>query len=97
MKTTTSFKSQQSNEIWNIIYNVHCKGECAIYLIECTLCNLQYVGKHEILFNIRLKNNHRKDVNDPKAILADKHFQKSGPRSNEHARFTIIDRLTKKP
>ena len=44
--------------------------------------------------NIRL-NNHRKDVKDHKAILADKLFQKTGHRFNEHARFTIIDRLTK--
>ena len=39
-------------------------------------------------------NNHRKDVKDPKAILADKHFQKNGHRFNEQARFTIIDSLT---
>ena len=54
-------------------------------------------------FNIRL-NNHRKDSEDPKAILVDKHFQKTDLlndlrfivhyRFNEHARFTIIDRLT---
>ena len=44
--------------------------------MECTLCNLQYVGKNETLFNIRL-NNHKEDVNDPEAILADKHFQKN--------------------
>ena len=35
-----------------------------------------------------------KDVKDPKAILADKHFQKSGHRFNKLARFTIINRLT---
>ena len=35
-----------------------------------------------------------KDVKDPKEILADEHFQKSGQRFNEHALFTITDRLT---
>ena len=30
----------------------------------------------------------------PKTLLADKNFQKSDYRFNEHARFTIIDRLT---
>ena len=59
----------------------------------CTICKLQYVGKNEILFNIKL-NSHRKDVKDPKAILADKHFQKSGHRFNKLARFIIINRLT---
>ena len=43
--------------------------------MECAICNQQYVGKNETPFNIRL-NNHRKDVNDPKVLLADKHFQK---------------------
>ena len=43
--------------------------------MEHTICNLQYVDKNETPFSIRL-NNHRKDVKDPKAILADKHFQK---------------------
>ena len=33
-----------------------------MYLMECILCNKQYVGKAETSFNIRL-NNHRKDVN----------------------------------
>ena len=62
-------------------------------LMECTMCNLQYVGKNDTPLNIRL-NNHRKGAKDPKIILADKHFQKSGHRFNEHARFTITVRLT---
>ena len=62
--------------------------------MECAICNQQYVGKNETPFNIRL-NNHRKDVKDPKAILAGEHFQISGHRFNEHTRFTIIDRFTK--
>ena len=40
--------------------------------MECTICNLQYIGKNETPFNIRL-DNHRKDVKDPKAILPRKH------------------------
>ena len=61
--------------------------------MECIISNLQNVCKNETPLNIRL-NNHRKDVKDPKAILADKHFQKNSHRFNEHARFTITDRLT---
>ena len=61
--------------------------------MECIICNLQYVSKKETPLNIS-SNNYRKDVKDPKAILTDKYFQKTGRRSNKHARFTIIDRLT---
>ena len=93
VKTTTKFKSEQTNKTWKIFYNTNCKTKYAIYLIECAICNLPYVGKNETPFNIRL-NNHRKDVKDPKTALADKHFQKIGHRLNEHARITIIDRST---
>ena len=59
------------------------------------LWSVQYAtySMSETLFNIRLYN-HRQDVNDPNAILAAKHFQNSGHIFNEHARFTIIERLT---
>ena len=67
--------SQQTKKTWKIFHNTNCKTEYAIYLMECAICNQQYVSKNETPFNIRL-NNHRKDVNDPKVLLADKHFQK---------------------
>ena len=82
----------QISENYNNIKHINCKAEYTIYHMECTPGNLQYVGKNETPFNIRLSN-HRKDVKDPKAILADKHLQKNGHRFNQPARFTIIDRL----
>ena len=75
MKTTTTFKSQQTNKTWKIFHSTNYKTEYAIYLMECIICNLQYDGKSETPFNIRL-NNHRKNVKDPKTILADKRVQK---------------------
>ena len=79
-----------------IFYNANCRTEYVIYLMECAICNLQYVGKNETPFNIRL-NHHRIDVKDPKATLADKHFQKIDHRFNVLARFTIINRSINKP
>ena len=69
------------------IYSINCKTEYDIYFMECTICNLQYFDKNETQYNIRL-NNHRKDVKDPKAILADKHFQKVviALRNTKHSR-----------
>ena len=89
----TTFKSQQTNKTWAILHNTNCKTEYAIYLTKRTICNIQYIGKNETPFNIKLSN-HRKDVKDPKVILPDKHFQKSGHTFNKYARFTIIDTLT---
>ena len=75
VKPTAAFKSKQISKTWKIqIYNTNCKTEYIIYLMECTRCNLEYVGKYETPFNIRL-NKRRKDVKDLKAILADKQVQ----------------------
>ena len=35
--------------------------------MECALCKVQYIGKAETAFKIRL-NNHRKDIINPKSI-----------------------------
>ena len=61
--------------------------------MEWALCKIQYVGKAETAFNIRL-NNHRKDVNNPKSIPADFHFRKPGHSFNLHAKFTLIEQLS---
>ena len=60
--------------------------------MECALCNKQYVGKAKTAFNIRL-NNHKKDIKNPNAILAYRHFQQQGHIFNSDAKFTIIDKL----
>ena len=56
--------------------------------MECALCKVQYVGKAERAFNVRL-NNHRKDVDNPKSIPADLHFRKPGHSFNLHAKVTF--------
>ena len=58
---TTTFRSNQTKRIFHIYHNLNCKSKYVIYLLECTKCKIQYVGKAETEFNIRL-NNHRKDV-----------------------------------
>ena len=44
-------------------------------------------------FNNRL-NNYRKDVKDPNALPADKHFTLPGHDFNKNAKFTLIEKLT---
>ena len=70
VKTTATFKSQQITKTWKIF---HCETEYVICLMESIIRNQRYVDENETPLSIRL-NNHRKDVKDPKAILADKHF-----------------------
>ena len=53
---------------------------------------MQYVGKVETVFNLRL-NNHRKDTKKPNSILACEHFQEQGHDFNNYAKFIILDKL----
>ena len=71
---------------------VNCKSSFVIYLLECYICNIQYVGKSETPFNIRLYN-HRKDVKNPNAIPACKHFNRHDHDFNNHGKIIIKEQL----
>ena len=60
--------------------------------MECALYKIQYVGKAETAFNVRL--NHRKDVKNPKSIPANFHLRKPGHSFNILAKFTLIEQLS---
>ena len=68
--------SQQTKRTFNIFHKLTSKSQHVICLMECILCKIQYVGNSEIPFNLRL-NNHKKDVNNPKAISVRNHFKKN--------------------
>ena len=70
-------KSNQTSRTFRIFQKTTCKSNFIVYLLECELCKIQFVGKAEIAFNIRF-NNHKKDIKDPKAIPVDKHFNQTG-------------------
>ena len=74
VKNTNSFKSNQTNEEFKIFHLVSCKSKFVIYLLECVLCAIQYVGKSEWPMNIRL-NKHRNDVFREEAIEVCQHFK----------------------
>ena len=89
---TTTFRSNQTNRIFQIYHNLNCKSKYVIYLVECTKCKIQYVGKTETEFNIRL-NNHRKDVWKPDGISASRHFSGKSQNFNTHAKFILIEQM----
>ena len=51
------------------------------------------VGESETPFNLRLSD-HRKVINNPKAIPACNHFKIHGHNFMKHAKFTITEQLT---
>ena len=90
--SATTFKSNQTNKTFEIYHRVNCKSSFVIYLIQCYICNIQYVGKSETSINIRL-NNHRKYVKNPNAIPAYKHFNRQDHDFNKHGKIIIIEQL----
>ena len=68
------------------------KSSLVIYLLECFICNIHFVGKSETQFNVRL-NNHRKDVKNPNAIPACKHFNRHYRDFNNSGKIIIIEQL----
>ena len=90
--TTDSFRSNTTQKSYKIFHHLNCKSKYAIYLMECNICKLQYVGKTEWPMNIRI-NNHRKDCHQEYAIPAIRHFSINGHSFNNNAKFTIIEQL----
>ena len=89
---TTTFTSTQTRETFTIFHQVTCHSNYVIYLLECIMCKIQYVGKSETSFNIRL-NNHRKDIKKPNATEACKHFNNNEHTFSKHGKFIIIEQL----
>ena len=87
-----NIRSNQTKRIFCIYHNLSCKSKYVIYLLECTKCKIQYVGKAETEFNIRL-NNHRKDVWKPDAIPASHHFSGKNHNFNTQAKFILIEQI----
>ena len=69
-----------------------CKSNHVIYLLDCLPCKTQYVGKTETPFHIRL-NNHRKDIKNPHAIEACKHFNNWIHVFHKHGKFILTEQL----
>ena len=90
----TKFKSKQTNKTFNMYYKVNCKISFVIYLLEFYICKIQYVGKSEIPFSIRV-NNHREDIKNPNAIQACRHFNKHDHDFHNHGKFIFIEQQRK--
>ena len=86
------FQSNQNKQIYTIYHNFNCNSKYTIYLMECTKCKLQYVGKAETDLNLRI-NNHCKDVLKLKAILANRHLTQRDHDFNIDAKLSIIAQL----
>ena len=47
---TSTFQSYQTQQLYNIFHKLNCKSKFILYLMECALCKIQYVGKAATAF-----------------------------------------------
>ena len=96
LQNTHSFRSQQNGRIFTIFHQVNCKSDFVIYLLECKKCHIQYLGKAEADFNLRL-NNHYKDIYKADAIPASRHFAIKDHIFNRDASLLKLNKSVKVP
>jgi hypothetical protein len=58
IQCTQTFSSTHTGEKFIIYYNANCKTENIIYLLECAMCGLQYIGETKQQLSKHL-NGHR--------------------------------------
>ncbi|XP_068670909.1 uncharacterized protein [Montipora foliosa] len=58
---TSTFTGTQNCKLYQIFHTMDCQSAWVIYVIECKICKLQYVGKSETVFKLPL-NNHRNHI-----------------------------------
>ena len=64
-----------------------------IYLVQCALCKVQYAGKAETAFNIRLSDQ-SKNINHSKSIFTNFHFRESVHSFKLYAKFMLFEQLS---
>ena len=80
MKNTSTFKKQNSDEIYHIQKPLNCNSKITVYLIECNQCWKQYTGSSKTKFHYRANNyksTHRKFKNKKQVLeeaLKQKYF-----------------------
>ena len=87
--TGSSIHIHSTGKTFSIKKHLNCQSYNVIYIITCSKCNKQYVGKTETQLNIRV-NNHRSFINTNKPDPLAKHFNTDN-HSFEHFQITAID------
>ena len=97
ISTTNTFQSATTKKSYTIWHDVNCKSSFVIYLLECKICDLQYIGKSEWPFNIRLNNyRHRiSSTHTDNLLPCEKHFKLPNHNFATDAKFTIIEKIVK--
>ena len=73
LKYAQVFHSKTRGKEYKIFCNVNCKTSNVVYLLDCHVCGLQYVGESLPSFNKRM-NGHRNDLTKKTLLPVSQHF-----------------------
>jgi hypothetical protein len=76
MQHSSSYTSKVTGKQYTIFCSVNCKSANVIYIIECSVCGLQYVGESKQPFHKRL-NGHRSDLTKKTFLPVSQHSRRS--------------------
>ena len=79
---TQTFTSRTTGEVFTIFCNLNCKTTNVIYILECGVCGLQYVGESKQPFHKRM-NGHRSDLRVKPNLPLSRHLLRSPGHSAE--------------
>ena len=94
---TQTFKSTSNNKTFTTFHSVDYQSSWVIYIIECNICRLQYIGKSETGFNLRLNNHGNHIKNEVNSCELTEHFLHNVRSHNfeNDVTITVIEQIRK--
>ena len=89
MQHSSSYTSKVTGKQYTIFCTVNCKSVNIIYILECSVCGLQYVGESKQPFHKRL-NGHRSDLTKKPFLHVNQHFGLSDRSLEDFNRMKIL-------
>ena len=91
LKHSAAHIQEKISSYFIIYYNANYKTENIIYLLECAICGLQYIGETKQQHSKRL-NGHRSDANCKPDLPLSRHMRSMGHHDSfGKLKVTIID------
>jgi hypothetical protein len=89
MQHSSSYTSKVTGKQYTIFCTVNCKSVNIIYILECSVCGLQYVGESKQPFH-KCLNGHRSDLTKKSFLPVSQHFGLSDHSLEDFNRMNIL-------
>ena len=101
LTTGSSFASNTTKKTYTIDYELNCNSNNVIYLLNCKVCGIQYVGSTSTKFRLRF-NNHKGRIRAHSRLLVNEklrddliyqHFNSPGHNGLDDVSAQLIDKV----